>query len=48
MSELQLIEMLNIILDNIDMAERNQYPSEAIEMLYKAKDAINADLKQLS
>lgn len=48
MSEKQLLEMLNIILDNIDIAERNQFPSDAIEALYKAKDAINADLKNLS
>lgn len=48
MNEKKLLEMMNIILDNIDMAERNQYPNEAIEALYKAKDAISADLKNLS
>lgn len=48
MSENELIGMLNVILDNIDIAERNQFPNDTIEALYKAKDAIIADLKALS
>lgn len=48
MNENQLLEMLNVILDNIDIAERNQFPIDVIDSLYKAKDAINADLKNLS
>lgn len=48
MNEKQLLEMLNVVLDNIEIAERNHFSSDAIEALYKAKDAINADLKALS
>ena len=48
MNEKQLLAMLNIILDNIDIAERNQFTRNAIDALYKAKDAINAELKALS
>lgn len=48
MKENELLKMLNIILDNIDMAERNQFSSDAIETLYNAKDVISAALKDLS
>ena len=48
MKENELLKMLNVILDNIDIAERNHFSSDAIETLYNAKDAINAALKDLS
>lgn len=45
MSENELLGMLNVVLDNIDIAERNQFSSDVVEALYKAKDAIIAELK---
>lgn len=47
MTEKKLLEMLNIILDNIEIAERNQFAGDSIEALYKAKDAITNELKSL-
>lgn len=44
-NEIKTIEMLNIILDNIEIAERNMFSDEAIKALYDAKDALNEELK---
>lgn len=43
-NEIKTLEMLNIILDNIEIAERNMFPAEAIKALYDAKDALNDEL----
>lgn len=47
MNENELLKMLNVMLDNIEMAERNHFSNDAIKALYKVKDAIVAELKAL-
>lgn len=44
-NEIKTLKMLNIVLDNIEVAERNMFSAEAIKALYDAKDALNEELK---